>query len=120
MQDNNSLMLLIVTTVGVIAAIIFGRQNSKHNKIKRQHDLFDKRYEFYKRLEKWWTDTRYHEETPLPHEEILIQWASEANYLFGQDISQHILSLEGRRHDGSPYFANDDFSKPFDKYLKLK
>ena len=56
-----------------------------------------------------------------PHDvEDLIPVAMEARMLFGKDIAQHIISLENKAHKGSPFFPDDDFIKPFMKYLQLK
>jgi hypothetical protein len=51
--------------------------------------------------------------------EDLIPIAQEAGFLFGKDISDHILSLADKEHTGSPFFADGDFTEPFCKYLYL-
>ncbi len=51
--------------------------------------------------------------------EDVVPIAEEARLLFGADIARHILSLEGKEHSGSPDFPNEDFTKPFERYLQL-
>jgi hypothetical protein len=51
--------------------------------------------------------------------EDVVPIAEEARLLFGEDIERHILSLEGKEHSGSPFFPNQDFTSPFENYLRL-
>jgi hypothetical protein len=86
---------------------------------KRKDDLFDRRYEFYKRVRDWWLSTAA-PEAPVVDVEDVFPLTEEAGFLFGKDIAQHILSLEGKRHPGSPFFPDDEFTKPFLKYLRFE
>lgn len=98
----------IVAIVGSIIAIVQCQLAFK----KRKDDLFDRRYAFYKMIEKFWLLT-CEPVTPTPEVEAVISAAEEASFIFGKDISDHILSLAGKRHEGSPFIPNDDFVKPF-------
>jgi hypothetical protein len=109
---------LSTPAIGIFAIFIAWLQYDNNRK-KRKNDLFDKRYEFYQRFRNWWLAAAG-SETVSTDIETLIPIAEEAFFLFGNDISQHILSLEGEIHTGSPFFPNSDFSKPFEKHLKLQ
>lgn len=106
----------IVAIIGVIIASVQVWLAFK----KRKDDLFERRYDFYQKLENMWLATRDYENPSYPDVEDLIPWASRAEFLFGGDIADHILTLEEKHHNGSPYFPDDDFVKPFKKYLVLK
>jgi hypothetical protein len=87
-------------------------------KKRREDDLFDRRYEFYKSVRDAWLSTADPETGPRFIEDW-IPIAEEASFLFGSDIEDHLVSLDGRRHNGSPSFPNEDFVEPFRKYLTL-
>src|SRR5690606_14607796 len=78
---------------------------------KRKDDLFIIRYNFYKRVEDLWLKTSNNNFKNYDLE-VLIPLAAEADLLFGNDISNHILSLANKTHYGSPQFPNEDFTKP--------
>lgn len=101
----------IIAVVTVIAAIFQMYYTAK----KRKDDLFDKRFDFYKRIERYWISTGSNGPPDIIN---LLTIASEARFLFGKDIEKHILSLEGKAST-NPLFADDYFSKPFHKYLTL-
>ena len=82
----------------------------------RQNDLFDKRYELYMRIRS--TYLGQHDGQPLDIEDW-IPLAEEANFLFGEDIRKHVLSLNDKEVSGSPFFPDDWFVRPFAKYLTL-
>jgi len=113
-----ALSALLTPTIA-IAGLVIAVLQYRTNNLKRKNDLFDKRYEFYKSVEKLWLSTIDNEIKEFWVED-LIPIASEARILFGNDVADHIMSLENKRHKGSPFFPNDDFSKPFLKYLQLK
>lgn len=107
--------------LGPIVAIstVYMHFSQRHvAKIKRKDDLFDKRYEFYKRIERGWLET-YYDSNPTLDEVDLIPVAIEASFLFGKDIVDHIIGLADRRCS-TPLFVEDEFIKPFNKYLKLE
>jgi len=89
---------------------------------RRKDDLFDRRYEFYRQVRSMWLKTGNGappgQQSWLDIED-LIPVSEEASFLFGQDIAQHICSLADKGHNGSPFFPDDDFVKPFRKYLSL-
>ncbi len=112
------LSALLTPTIAIIGVIIAALQ-WQVNDLKRKNDLFDRRYSFYQRLEKAWLSTEDKNNRTWDFED-LCPIASEAEMLFGKDIAKHIITLADKRHKGSQFFPNDDFSKPFMKYLRLK
>lgn len=115
------LAALLTPTLAIFGALIAYLQ-WRTNELKRKNDYFDRRYDFYKRIESMWLSSATDEQLSVLGFEIedLIPMADEAGILFGKDVSEHIVSLAGKHHDGHPFFPNDDFSKPFIKYLRLK
>lgn len=114
----NVLSALLTPTIAIAGSVIAWLQY-RTNSQKRKNDLFDRRYNFYQTLEKFWLQSS--DDNCRPHDvEDLIPVAMEARMLFGKDIAQHIISLENKAHKGSPFFPDDDFIKPFMKYLQLK
>ena len=105
------------------AAVAISYTNYMLARRKRADDLFDRRYAFYKRLEKYWLNTGRcapPDVDPEPDVEFLIAFADEASFLFDDDICQHIINLPTAGHTGSPFFPDDDFVKPFREYLCLE
>lgn len=117
-----SLLSALLTPAIAIAGILIAVLNYQHVRQKRKDDLFDRRYAFYERVRSMWLSTGTGaglDEDPEIDIESLIPIAEEAQFLFGKDIADHILSLDRKGHSGSPFFPNDDFVKPFEKYLQL-
>lgn len=112
------LQALLTPTIFVIGTLIAFLQ-WRTNDLRRKNELFDRRYEFYQRFRKWWLAWRESEHY-VPEIEDLIPFAEEADFLFGSDVSEYILSLAGTKHTGSPWFPNKDFISSFYEYLKLR
>ncbi len=115
------LSALLTPTIAV-AGIVIAVLNYLHARRKRKDDLFDRRYRFYRRVRAWWLTTGTGAapgEVPFVDLEDVIPIAEEARLLFGKDIERHILNLVGPGHSGSPFFPNSEFTKPFDKYLRV-
>lgn len=110
-----ALLTPVIAIGGLGVAIFQWRTNEK----KRQNDLFDRRYALYQRIEKWWLATA-DSDAPPPDIEDLVPVAQEVEFLFDKNLAKHIISLEGKRHTGSPFFPNEDFFKPFRRYLILR
>jgi hypothetical protein len=105
-----------------VAGIALATLSYLHARRVRKDALFDRRYAFYLGVRKMWLSTGTGApsgEDPAVYQEDLIPIAEEAGLLFGEDIAQHILSLEGPGHTGSPFFPNSDFTEPFEKYLRF-
>lgn len=111
-------LTVVVAVIGVGFAVL----NHLHARRLRTDALFDRRYAFYQRVRDIWlasgTGAPEHQDPEL-HLEDLIPIAEEARFIFGKDIEEHILGLSRKGHQGSPFFPDDDFVKPFGKYLKL-
>jgi hypothetical protein len=119
---GTSELAALLTPAIAIAGIVIGALNYLHARRKRQDDLIDRRYEFYKRVRDWWLTTgtgAAPESDPIVRLEDVVPIAEEARLLFGKDVEQQILSLEGKGHSGSPFFPNQDFTKPFERCLRL-
>lgn len=116
-MKNEEIYFAIVTAIVGTLGIIFTVLQFKLSKKKRKDDLFNLRYKFYNDVSKIWISTSNLENSPLNITD-LIPIAEKAEFLFGKEIYKHILSLENKRatHD---LFPDDNFSKPFRKYLKL-
>ncbi len=106
-----------LTPVVAIVAIVFPVVQVFMYWRKRRDELFDKRFEFYQKLERYWVKTSHEDVSPCMIED-LIPFATEASFLFGKKIMDHIFSLEDKKAT-NPFFADDDFAKPFKKYLSL-
>ena len=122
-EFSSCLSAFLVPTITIVGMFL-GIYNFRLSVKKRNVELFDRRYEFYKKLEKYWLSTGHSAESVSkdPHCDIedLISFAKESRFLFGNDISEHIISLEGKGHYGSLMFPNSDFSEPFGKYLNFE
>jgi hypothetical protein len=92
-----------------------------NNAWKRKNALFDRRYDFFIKVQSWWISVNTHptEQYDIDDED-LIPFAIEAEFLFGKDIMNHILSLNKMPFSGTSWFASDNFIDPFRKYLKLR
>ncbi len=107
----------IITAIVGVFGLLFTYLQFRIARQKRKDDLFNIRYEFYSKISKVWIST-YNSENPTLDIADLIPISEKAEFLFGKEIAEHIISLEGKRatHD---LFPDDDFSKPFAEYLKL-
>lgn len=114
----NPFDLINTILIGIIGTI-FTYKNYQLNERRRKDELFDRRFAFYKRLCKIWLSTAVDDEPELELENLLCI-IDEARFLFDEDIVNHILALEGKYHTGHPSFPNDDFVKPFNKYLHFE
>lgn len=106
-----------------IAGVAFAYGNFQLARRRRNDELFDRRYEFYQRLRSIWLQTGNGAppgDDPSVYVEDLIPIAEEARFLFGEEIAQHVLALEGNGHQGYPSFPDDWFVKPFRPYLSLE
>ncbi|WP_264529314.1 hypothetical protein [Flavobacterium sp. N502540] len=116
-MEIQEIYLTIVTTFVAIFGLLFTWLQFILAKKKRKDDLFNLRYEFYKDISNIWTSTCNPEMPPLDIVD-LIPLAEKGNFLFGKDISSYIISLENKTAN-RPFFPDEDFTKPFVKYLKL-
>jgi len=80
---------------------------------KRKDDLFDRRYKFYRELEKAYCANPVYDN---PDFEAL---SDEAKFLFGDDIAKLIKSFCKRISSEATVCFPKEISKKFEKYLKL-
>lgn len=106
-----------------ITGICLGKSNYRLALKRRKDDLFDRRYKFMKDFERLWKttgDEKLGGTRSCLEWDDLLPWAQEAEYLFGKDIYDHIMSYEGKGYDQQlPWVPDPELSKPFHKYLKL-
>lgn len=111
------LSALLTPTIAIVVAFIAYLQWRTAEE-KRKQDLFDKRYKFYKLL--WKHFCAYIENPnirPLDIEDLL-DFTHEAEFLFGNDIVDHMFLMPEKQAEGCVNY--DWFSKPFKKYMSLK
>ncbi len=116
-MGKEEIYFAIVTAIVGTLGIIFTWLQFRLARKKRKDDLFNLRYEFYRSVSNIWISTYDEGNAPLDITD-LIPLSEKAEFLFGKEISKHILSLENKRAMHS-LFPDDDFSNPFRKYLKL-
>lgn len=119
-KDQVDYLQACLTPIIAIAGIYYAHVQHKLNEQRRHDDLYDRRFEFFKKVTALWMCTSHGDEGQELGVEDVAPFAIEADFLFGSDISTHIMSLEGKRHTGSDFFPNSDFTEPFSKYLKLQ
>ena len=85
----------------------------------RQNALFDRRFSFYTQVKNVYLAQHDPKKPPMSVEDWL-PMAEEAGFLFGVDIQRHISSLADKKVEGSPFFPNDWFVRPFEKYLRIR
>lgn len=86
---------------------------------KRRQDLFDKRYDFFRRI--WQIYERQiinPDAYPQLDESDILDLVHEAEFLFGKDIVKHLFAIPDNLEKGCLDY--DWFSKPFHKYLMLE
>lgn len=86
---------------------------------QRKNELFDHRYDFYRKMENQWLSTTRNDDPFVTDIITLIPLAQEARFIFDDDIADHILSLEEHQHI-IDFFPDSDFIKPFKKNLSLR
>ena len=115
----SALLMPTIAIVGTVLAIL----SYKLARRKRKDELFDKRYEFYKKVENIWLSTGVgagENDCPYFDWEDIEPWAHEAEFLFDQEVADYLRSLANKEHNGHPNLHDPDFSKHFYKYLKFE
>jgi hypothetical protein len=112
----------LLAPIIAIMGIMFAALNYRLSARKRKDELFDRRYAFYKEVEKSWMSTLDDgvdgEDKSWDWDDVE-GWAHEAEFLFGRDIVRHLRSYEGSTYNGLPWVPDSNFSKPFRKYLNF-
>lgn len=107
------LSALLTPTIAVGGGIIAWFQ-WRTNETKRRQDLFDRRFEFYKRAvagyEELWSDRNG---TTTAYEWKYFQ--VEAGFLFGPDVVEHLKTM-----DRGKALDLEWFTLPFRRYMQLK
>jgi hypothetical protein len=106
----------LLTPCVAIFSLLLSFHNHQLAKKRRKDELFDRRYSFYKKFLSYWETT--YEDGPLDIDDLQ-PIAQQAEFLFGKDISEHILSFENKSCNAPEFLPSKDFYEPFVKYLKL-
>lgn len=112
------LSALLTPAIALAVALIAFQQWCTAEEARKQQ-LFDKRYRFFKML---WNGFCAHIEsphdTPPMTVEDLLDLTHEAEFLFGNDIVDHMMAMPEKQNENCLDY--DWFSMPFKKYMKLK
>ena len=120
LKDVIQLCASIATPCIALIAVYYTRTQARTNEIRRKQELFDLRYAFYQKARNIYLTLA--KENRLTGATDLFDLAEEADFLFGDDVSKHILNiLDHRISEQAKHGIIDDwFTKPFKKYLTLK
>jgi hypothetical protein len=123
MTDWIQISSALLTPVIALIGVALGIANYLHARRKRKDELFDRRYAFYRTLRNAWLSSSEVDNDggfnrAPPDLEDLAGFAEEAQFLFGNDIRAHVVSLADKRAPND-FFPDLDFVEPFERYLKL-
>jgi len=104
--------------VVAVMGIVFAGLQWWTTERERQNALFDRRFDLYTQIKKVYLEQHNSQNPPMSSEDW-IPLAEEAGFLFGDDIQRHVSALADKKVEGSPFFPNEWFVKPFRKYLHL-
>lgn len=107
----------MLTPAIAIAVALIGFLQWRTAERKRRQELFDKRFAFFQNLWSIYEDQVIGEGPPADYTDFL-QYAHEAEFLFGGDVTSHMFQIEERTQKGGLEY--DWFSKPFKKYLVIE
>ena len=89
---------------------------------KRRDDLFDRRYDFFRRAVRAWeaaAKSQHETGENVPDWEYRAALANEALFLFGPRLAEHLNNYTKPFDHHVPQLPNEDFVKPFDPYMRL-
>lgn len=101
-----------------VAAIAFFQWRTAER--KRRQDLFDKRFEYFKRAQSWYKEVMLSDRSPGYGSHEIRDFAIEAEFLFGLDIGAHMREVAKGAGSGTNQYSFDWFAGPFKKYLILR
>ncbi len=106
----------------IAAAVAFiAWMNWRTAELKRQQDLFDKRFDFYLRMKKLYEALVFdREERFEPDYDDIDRWYTEAKFLFGKELADHVGSIPDYVTEHPNFHNLSWFNKPFDRYLMLR
>jgi hypothetical protein len=109
------------TPVIALLAVFYTRSQARTDEARRQQELFEMRFKFYKMIRNGYL---HHATTGEPMDPTtFMDYCDEAKFLFGRDIVDHLIKLhehkvsEQARLGG---YIDDWFVSPFEKYLMLR
>lgn len=110
----------ITTPCIALIAVYYTRSQSRTDEARRKQELFQIRYNFYLKVRKIYLSIA--ESSELVDETDFFDLAEEASFLFGDDISKHIVNIAKHKIPEQVRYGiiDDWFVKPFIKYLQLK
>ena len=117
-QDWIKILSALLTPAIALFAVLIAYLQWQTEERKRKQDLFDKRYAFFKRLWKIYSDyTKSGTGAKQIQGADLVDLIHECDFLFGKDIVDHIFKIPQKQ--SIDHLDYDWFSKPFRKYIKL-
>lgn len=119
-QYSAAILTPILAVVTITSHIINYRLAQK----RRNDDLFNRRYQFLLSFEKLWRTTGNEKDgaTKMSLEwDDLAPFIDEAQYLFANDIVEHLRAYENKScKERITWVPDSKLRKPFNKYLKFK
>lgn len=112
--------LALSTPIIACFAVYFTRSQSRTDEARRKQELFELRYSFYQKVRSTYMSIA---QTKQPVDETdFFDLSEEASFLFGDDVSRHIIDIANHKIPEQVYHGiiDDWFVKPFKKYLQLK
>ena len=133
-MENPSFVIILsawLTPVVAIFGIWFTWRQYSLDQKKRKDELFDRRWDFYRRAKTEFIDNfcDFYEGKDLKAAKKIVKnwidhYADEAYFLFGPEIEKHVrasvkdvINRTGNNQIEDPAAT---FRKPFEKYLRLK
>lgn len=104
---------LLTPTVAIAAGVI-GWLQWRTNETKRKQDLFDRRFDVFKRAASGYSEL-WSEMSGTTSSHEWRYFCIEAGFLFGPDIVQHLKTMDRKRE-----FDLEWFAEPFKRYMQFK
>jgi thymidylate kinase len=122
MMYKNLIEIVLAISTPLIAylAVYYTRSQSRTDELRRKQELFQIRYTFYQKVRATYLSIA---ESKKPVDETdFFDLAEEASFLFGDDVSNHILEFANHKIpiQVNQGIIDDWFLTPFKKYLQLK
>lgn len=122
-KDLVDILAAMLTPTIALVGILLAVMNYRLAKKRRRDELFDRRYDFYKKLERVWRNTGNGAAPgaqPWLDWDDLEPWAQEAEFLFDSTVAEHIRSYADKEFKGLPWVPDSEFAEPFAKYLRFE
>jgi hypothetical protein len=115
-QIVNALAIPLVA----LAAALIGLLQWRTAERKRRQDLFDKRYDNFKRAQQFYEECMLSDRGDSHGSFEMRDFATEAEFLFGPDVGAHMRDVVKNVCSGTHQYDFVWFTSPFKKYLQLR